>query len=218
MDVISIEAKPRDTGKKASRAARREGMVPCVLYGKESDNVHFVMEDLALHRLVFTDELHRLSVKLEGKDYDCILKSVDMHPVSNLPIHADFQALVAGQTIELAVPISFVGTAVGQTNGGDVQNIIHELTVACLPINIPDSLSVDITHLDIGDSIHVSDLEFENIEIVTPPQQTVVSVTAKRVEVEEPTEGELLEGEEGVAVEGEGGEAAAEGEAGDSSE
>lgn len=204
MDVITIAAKPRELGKKASRTTRNEGRVPCVLYGRSMDSVHFSMDGLALHRLVFTDELHRLQVDLDGKSYDCILKSVDLDPVRNEPIHADFQALVAGEAIELSVPISYVGDPIGHKNGGDVQHILHELTVSCLPANIPDSLEINIEALDIGDSLHVSDLAFENIEIVTPEQQTVVSVTAKRVE-EEPAEGDLLgEGIAGEAAEGEG--------------
>lgn len=203
MDVITIAAKPRELGKKASRITRKEGRVPCVLYGHSIDSVHFSMDGLELHRLVFTDELHRLQVDLDGQSYDCILKSVDLDPVRNEPIHADFQALVAGEAIELSVPISYVGEPIGHKNGGDVQHIIHELTVSCLPANIPDSLEINIEGLDIGDSLHVSDLSFENIEIVTPAQQTVVSVTAKRVEAE-PTEDDLLgEGLEGAA-EGEG--------------
>ena len=197
MDVITLNALPRTLGKKGARATRREGQVPCVLYGHSADNVHFSVDDLSLHRLVFTDELHRLIVNLEGKAYDCILKQVAMHPVRDEPIHADFQLLVAGEAIELEVPISFVGTPKGQTDGGDIQHLVHELMVSCIPANIPDSLEINIAHLEIGDSIHVSDLSFENIEIVTPPQQTVVSITAKRVEVEEtPDELDEVLGEE----------------------
>ena len=215
MDVITIAAKPRELGKKASRITRNEGRVPCVLYGRSIDSVHFSMDGLELHKLVFTDELHRLQVDLEGESYDCILKSVDLDPVRNEPVHADFQALVAGEAIELNVPISYVGEPIGHKNGGDVQYIIHELTVSCLPVNIPDSLEVNIEALDIGDSLHVSDLSFDNVEIMTPERQTVVSVTAKRVE-EEPEEEDLLgEGIEGEAEEGAEGEGAEESDGSD---
>lgn len=205
MDVTTIDVEPRAAGKKAARQIRRNGRVPCVLYGRGEQTVHFSIDGHSLHRLVFTDELHTLKLNLEGQSFDCILKDFDMHPVKGEPVHADFQMLVEGQEIELDVPIQFVGTAKGQKEGGDVQYIVHELTVLCLPRDIPDNLVVDVTHLDIGDTIHVSELSFENLTMVTPGRQTVVAVTAKKAEeVEEPVdelEG-LLEGEEGEAVEG----------------
>ena len=201
MDVIKIEARPRAAGKKYAREIRREGRVPCVLYGREVESIHFSMDGLALHRLVFTDELHRLQVNLEGKSFDCILKSFDMDPVHDEPVHADFQLLMENEAIELNVPVQFIGTPKGQKDGGDVHYLVHELTVSCLPKYIPDSLEVDISHLGIGDIIHVSDLSFENLVMITPPQQTVVAVTAKKaeeVEVVAPIEGEPVEGEDGV--------------------
>lgn len=206
MDVVKLEAQPRSAGKKVAREVRRAGRVPCVLYGRGAETIAFSLDDLAMHRLVFTDELHRLQVNLGGESFDCILKSFDMDPVHDVPMHADFQILMENEVIELAVPIQFVGTAKGQREGGDVHFVIHELMVSCLPRHIPDSLEVDISDLGIGDIIHVSDLSFENLEMITPPQQSVVSVTAKKAE--EPEEvateaGEEVEGQvEGEAESG----------------
>lgn len=204
MDIIKIKASSRATGKTASKAVRNSKSVPCVLYGHDSETVHFQVPDLTLRKLVYTSEVHRLSVDVDGELYDCILKDVDFHPIKDSPIHADFQLLKAGEKIELSVPIKFVGKSKGQTDGGDLQLLQHEIIVSVLPENIPDSLEVNITELEIGDTLHMSDLAFPDVEIVSPPQQSVVAVTAKKI-AEEP-EAEVVEGEEGEAVEGEAGE------------
>jgi large subunit ribosomal protein L25 len=196
MNIITLKAAPRELGKKGARDARRRGAVPCVLYGHEEENVHFEVEDLALRKLVFTHELHRLKLELGKDSYDCILKSVDFDPVRDVPTHADFQILKAGEKIEVDVPIKYVGKAKGQTAGGEIQYLLHDLRVACFPKDIPEHVEIDITPLEIGDTLHISDLYFENLDLLSMPQQSVVAVSAKRVEeVVEPT---VVEGVEGV--------------------
>lgn len=172
------------------------------MYGSAAETIHFQVADLTLRKLVYTTQVHRLAVQIDGKSYDCILKDVAFHPVKDSPIHADFQLLKEGEKIELTIPIKFVGKAKGQTDGGDLQLLQHEVLVNVLPKDIPDHLEVDITNLEIGDTLHMSDLSFGDIEIMSPDQQAVVAVTAPKVE-EEPVEGEL-EGIAGAEAEGEG--------------
>jgi large subunit ribosomal protein L25 len=209
MDVITIEARPREAGKKAARSARREGWVPCVLYGHHVEPVAFQVPELTLKPLIYTAETHRVSLKVDGSQWDCILKDLDFDPVTDKPIHADFQALQAGEKITLTVPVHFTGTAVGQIQqGGDVNFVVHELQIRCLPQDIPASIDVDITNLSIGDSIHIRDISVANVEFIDTEDKTLVTVLAPRVEAAEPVE-EAISGEEGATAAEEGGAAEA---------
>ncbi len=196
MDAITIEAAPRQTGKRAARTARREGYVPCVLYGQHMDNIYFQVPELTIHRLVYTSEAHVLNLQVDGQTWSCILKDVDFHPVTDRPIHADFQALTAGEKITLMIPVQFHGVPKGQTDGGDTQYLVHELEVNCLPSKIPSHIDVDVTHLKIGESIHVGDLSIEGVEFTDAPERTLVTVVASRAAVSaEEAEGDLAPAE-----------------------
>jgi large subunit ribosomal protein L25 len=210
MDNITLKGEPRETGTSRARATRREGMVPCVLYGQHDEPVAFKVHELALHPLIYTDETHVVSVEVEGKAFECVMKEVEFHPVTDRPIHADFQVLTAGESVTLTVPVQYHGTPVGQTEGGDTQVIVHELTVRCLPKDIPSHIDVEIGALNIGDSIHVGDIDAGNVEVLTSTSQTMVTVVPPRIaaaEVEE--EGALLDVEEGEAEEAEADESEA---------
>ena len=202
MEFTTLDATSRTSGKRASKDARLQGQVPCVLYGHHVDPLVFQLNAKHLEKLIRSHETPLVKIGLEGKSWDCILKDIDFHPVNDNAIHADFQVLKAGEEITLSVPIRFEGTPVGQVEGGNTQHVLTEVEITCLPVNIPSHLTVDITQLDIGDSIHIGDLSFENIEFVAGPTQTVVMVHAPRViavdeEGEEGVEGEEVEGEEG---------------------
>ena len=208
MDAITLEAKPRDVGKKSARRIRRAGNVPCVLYGHRTEPIAFELPELSVKALIYTTETHVVNIKVDGKQWNCIMKSADLHPVTDRPIHADFQVLEKGEKITLMVPIQFHGTPVGQRDGGDTQIVVHEIEVRCLPQDIPSHIDVDISELAIGDSIHIEDLDTEGMELLGRAEQTIVTVLQPRVaeaEVttaapavaeEEGAEGEEAEGEE----------------------
>lgn len=219
MEAITLEAQDRDVGKKATRAVRRAGNVPCVLYGHHTDSVSFQIPEASLKQLIYTTETHVVNVKLDGKEYSCILKDADLHPVTDRPIHADFLVLEAGEMVTLVVPVRYHGTPLGQKEGGNTQVILHEIEVRCLPQDIPAHIEVDIAGLNIGDAIHIEDLEVEGAEIIGRPEQTVVTVVAPRALEEVEEEEEELEvelDEEGRPIlpedveEGEAGEEAGE--------
>lgn len=202
MDVVTLEAEARSTGKSATANVRREGKVPCVLYGHGIEPVHFQVPVLSLRPLIYTQETHRVSVRVGKKSWDCVLKSVDFHPTADLPIHADFQVLIAGEKVTLTVPIHFVGMPIGQEAGGVTELIMTEIEVNCLPRNIPSNIEIDITHMQVGDAIHVGDLKFEQLDFLAPTDQTIVSVHGRGAHLDEAAEG---------AAEGETGEEAGEG-------
>jgi large subunit ribosomal protein L25 len=200
MSDITLEAESREAGKKASRRLRRQGLVPCVLYGHRTEPVSFQLPESALKPLIYTAETHVVTVKVNGKQWDCIMKSADLHPVTDRPIHADFQVLEKGEKITLMVPIQFHGTPIGQRDGGDTQVVIHELEVRCLPQDIPSHVDIDIAELTIGAAIHIQDLNVEGVELLGRPEQTVVTVVPPRVaEVEAPAVVELAPEAEAVA-------------------
>lgn len=196
MQTVTIEAQPRQTGRAATRAIRRAGEVPCVLYGHSTEPVHFRAPILALRPLIYTNQTHRVSLQIEGATHDCILKAVDFHPVRDVPIHADFQALMAGETIDVMVPIQVLGTPLGVQEGGSLIQMLTDLEVRCLPANIPGSVEIDVSALAIGDALHVSDLEVEDVEILADPTTPVVAVAAPRAEEEPEVEEEELLAEE----------------------
>jgi len=221
MDTPAIEAQPRETGSKAAREIRNNNRVPCILYGRTVESTPLQIPIAALDKLIYRRTAPVAEVQLDGNTWQCILKDYDLHPLTDRPLHADFQALEEGDEVTLTVPINYTGIPVGQQNGGDTQQIARELTISVLPENIPSQIEVDITDLAIGDSVHVYDLETD-YEIKTSRDQTLVTVVAPQIEVtpeteeeeeeEELTEEEIAEegeavdttAEEGEEVEGEG--------------
>jgi large subunit ribosomal protein L25 len=222
MDTIPLEAASRETGKKATKAVRNNNNVPCILYGPDTDPVPFQVSINDLNRLIYQRTTPILSIEVDGESWNCIMKEYDLHPVTDRPIHADFQVLTEGRPITLTVPIRYDGIPQGQKEGGDTQYNFREVRVRCLPGDIPDEIRVNVEDLEVGDSLHFYDLEVEGVEFQVRPEQTIVTVVAPRLEVlpedeeeeevaeGELEEGELPEGEEGEAVEGEEGEAEGE--------
>ena len=211
MELIKIEAKPRESGKRAAKDARQADEVPCVIYGSETETQVFQIPELILRPLIYTNEFRRVEIKLGKKKFECILKNVDFDPVSDRPIHADFQTLITGQLLTLNVPVHFEGNSLGVLDGGTPQEFLHEVSIRCLPKDIPDHIAVDITALDIGDSILIRDLDIEGVVFNVPDDQAVISIIQPR-EIIEPVvelEDELEEGAEGVE---EGAEITSEGE------
>lgn len=205
MQTITLNVQPRAVGQKNAKAVRREGSVPCVLYGSHIAPVHFSAPALDLRPLIHTSETYLVSVTVDGASHDCIVKTVDFHPVTDAPIHLDFQALTEGEAITITVPIHLEGMAPGVKDGGNLSQPVSELEIRCLPKDIPGHISIDISELQIGDSIHVSDISIgDKIEMVTDPARTLVNVAAPRVEVETGVE----EGISTLSADDEGGDAA----------
>ena len=214
MQSITLDVRPRETGKKAVKAVRREGLVPCVLYGSHTDPVHFAVETLQLRPLIHTAETYRVGFSMDGADHEAIVKETVFHPITEAPIHVDFLALTQGEALTMTIPIRLEGTPRGVKAGGILSQPLNDLEIRALPKDIPGHVSIDISTLDVGESLHVEELSLGgNIEILTDPNRTLATVTAPRalveedeveaVEVLEGEEGEpLAEGEEGAPAEG----------------
>jgi len=187
MEKVELEASERKSGKKSFRKTeRKNGRIPGVFYARNIKPVSIDVAENAIKPLVFTGETHLIGLKVNNEIFDCIIKDVQFDPVTDRIVHFDLLGLTSGEKFTLEVPLIAKGSAVGVKDGGVLQQHLHKLEIECLPANIPQHLEIDVTNLKIGDSIHVSDFQFENIEILNQPTTVVVSVNHPKVE-KEPT-------------------------------
>ncbi len=200
MEKVIVEAQKRDTINKASRSAlRKEGKVPAIFYSKHHEPLSLQISERTIHPLVFTSKTSLITLNIDGsQELDCIIKDVQFDPTTEKIVHLDLLGLKKGEKIQLELPIQLIGTPIGIKEGGILQHVLHRIEVECLPIDIPQHLEIDITHLTLGKSVHVSDLKYDNLTILSDPEAMIASVVHPKVEkevvVEEPVEGE--EGEE----------------------
>ncbi len=185
------------TGKGAARSLRRQGMLPGVIYGRGRDSEAIVLEAAALQRLLTKVSASSTLVEVrvdDGEPVTALIRELQRNPIRPADIlHVDLYEVHAGEEIELAVPIHLVGIPEGVRNaGGVLDHTLRELDIKVLPSNIPDSVELDVTALEIGDALYVRDIELQNAEILNDLEVAVCSVVAPRA-IEEPTpvEGEL---------------------------
>lgn len=180
MKTFDLSGQSRDTtGKKAAKAFRAEGKVPCVLYGK-GDNVHFVAEDKSFQKLVYTPNTYIVNLDIEGKKETAIVKDIQFHPVSDEILHVDFARVDAKNPIVVEVPVRTEGLAKGVKAGGKLHLATRKLRVKALMEDLPDVLTVDVEKLSLGKSILVEDLSFDNVELVNSPKAVVAQVKLTR--------------------------------------
>lgn len=194
-EVVLSAEKRSDTGKSVARRLRREGRIPGVMYGAENDPIAVSIERIELGRLL-RKKHSIINVKVDGNDQRAVIKDIQYHPVSSDVTHVDFMRVVAGTEITVTVPLHFVGTAVGTKTGGVLSTLMHELPISVLPRYMPDSIEVDISALEIGDSIRLKDLALENMTVLISEEELVVQVTMPRKEEEVEEVEEVEEGEE----------------------
>ncbi len=215
--VLEVEVRER-TGRGGARASRRAGLVPAVIYGGGEDAVAISLKQnqvlSALNSGGLIGSMVRISHK--GEQQSAITKDVQFHPVKDMPQHIDFYRVKSDTIITVEVSINIVGDeeCPGLTKGGNINIVRHAVEVNCPAGAIPDALDVDISELEIGDSLHESEIKFpENVKpAITDRDPTVVTIAAARVEVEpEAVEEDGVEGEEAEAAEGEEGETEDEG-------
>jgi large subunit ribosomal protein L25 len=189
MKQVALAAQKRENvGKEISKKLRKQGKIPAIIYGPGIDSlpiaVNFNEFEKVYNRYKGETVLYLLEVSNgETQKYQCILKEFQRDPVTDRFIHLDFYAVSAENVLEIEVPIEFVGRPVGLTKGGILEVFLHELTVECLPTAIPDKIVVDISHLDLGDSLHVRDIKVpEGVKIKDRPEETVCTVVAEEEE------------------------------------
>ncbi len=160
-DLLTLSAEPRErAGKGASRALRREGRVPAVIYGDNQEPVTIHVEERALVKLLMTGHFMNSVIEVEvgGKKQRTLPKDVTFHPVKDRPLHVDFMRLNKNSTVEVAVPVLFINedASPGLKRGGVLNVVRHEIDLICESDKIPDDIQIDVGGYDVGDSIHIS--------------------------------------------------------------
>jgi large subunit ribosomal protein L25 len=209
--VLNVEVRER-TGTGGARDTRRAGLVPGVLYGGDKDPVAIAVKANEFRKALYTGKLlgHLVTLKHGKETQSVIAKAVDMHPVTDEPTHFDLYRVAADQTIKIGVTVHFAhqDESPGLKRGGTLNVVLHEVLVSCHANQIPDEIVVDLTGMEIGDSIRVADLKLpKGVEAAVDADATVATVASASVMADADEAADAATAEEAVA------EAAAEAEA-----
>ncbi|QCX01381.1 50S ribosomal protein L25/general stress protein Ctc [Aggregatimonas sangjinii] len=209
MKSITIKGSERESvGKKATKALRNAGLVPCVVYGGEKP-LHFSAPELAFRDLVYTPAAHTVKVDLGEGKLKAIMQDIQFHPVTDRILHIDFYQLFDDKEVTMNIPVRLQGNSPGVRNGGRLLFRKRKLAIKALPDKLPDFFDVDISKLRIGDNISVATLLNDDFTILHPDTTVVVQVKTARAAVEVEEDEEDVEGEEGAEGAAEGAEGAA---------
>ena len=213
-EKYKLEGEERELGRKSSESLRTEMRIPAVLYGpKVKENVHFSISEPELEKILSVSTTKLQTLTINGKEYTTLLKNVEFDPVTDRALHADFYALDDNTPVKIKVPIRLTGTAIGvRDGGGRVFQPLRIVRIKVMPDRIPAQFELDITDLDIGDSIQVSELDMDGIDPLDDIRRTIVTIappkseelfTSSTITEEDELEEELAEGEEAELEEGE---------------
>ena len=187
MKEIEVKGQKRtDLGKKAAKAMRKEGLIPCNLYG-EAKNADGAPEALSiacpmseLRKIVYTPHIYVIKLVIDGEERTAILKELQFHPVTDALLHVDFYEVNDQKPITVGIPVKLNGLAQGVRDGGRMNLSIRKIDVTAKYQSIPEHLDIDVTAMTIGKSIKVGDLHFEGLEMATSKNVVVCSIMATR--------------------------------------
>ena len=187
MKEIAINGQKRETtGKKATKLMRKEGLVPCNLYGEEKDEkglpkaLAFAVPFTELRKVVYTPHVYIVNINLDGKERKAIIKELQFHPTTDAVLHIDFFEVNEKKDITVGIPVKLNGLAQGVRDGGKLNLSIRKIDVTASYKNIPEILEIDVTSLGLGKAIKVGELKFEGLTLTTPAQVVVCSVKETR--------------------------------------
>lgn len=180
MKVSKLSGSVRaNVGKKDAKAVRNAGRVPCVLYG-QGTQTHFSASAIDIEKLVFTPEVYQVELDIDGVKSKAIIKDLQQDPIKDTVRHIDFLQLDDKKPVKVGLPVRLTGASRGVLAGGKLLQVFRRLTVVALPGDLPDSVSIDITKLRIGQSIRVSQIEADGLKFLEPANAVVVSVKMAR--------------------------------------
>ncbi|MFN2430051.1 MAG: 50S ribosomal protein L25/general stress protein Ctc [Cryomorphaceae bacterium] len=195
MKTVSLSGSSRkNVGKKDASALRSSGQVPCVIYGGK-EQAHFSVDLVELGKYVYTPDVFRFELEIDGKKTEAILKDMQFHPVTDEIIHADFLEIIEGKPVKMKLPVRVIGNAIGVKNGGVLATNFRRVDVLGLAKDFPDSVVVDISHLRIGMAVRVNEIQYPGVTLLHNDNSIVVAVKNARGAIEDELEDE--EGEEG---------------------
>ena len=180
MKTIEIKAAKRDVfGKKASKSSRREGLIPCAIYGG-GETVHFTIDAKDVKPLIYSPNSYIVNFDIDGRKETGVMREVQFHPVREQILHIDFYRVQPGKAVAIDIPVRLTGNSEGVKAGGKLVLSKRKLRVSGLVENLPDELVIDITNLGVGKSIFVGDLKFDNLTLLTPATTAVCAVRVTR--------------------------------------
>jgi large subunit ribosomal protein L25 len=204
---IDLTASAFEKEKKGDvKRLRREGKIPAVLYGHKEKTKTIYVEQKKFKEILdaLKKETVIVNLKIGSKNYPCVIKSLQQNPLNEELLHVDFQHIHKKERVRATVPIHVVGAAPGVEKGGILDMHLHEVVVRCLPDALPSHIDVDVTNLELGETIHLKELKTSNLDFELSLDTTVVSVLVPRAleaEVKPVVEEEVVAAEEGVAEE-----------------
>ena len=178
--------KRNDLGKKASKLARKEGLIPCNIYGEKKDEngnpvaLAFVCPMSELRKVVYTPHIYVVNLNIDGEEHKAVMKELQFHPVTDALLHVDFYEVNEEKPITIGIPVKLNGLAQGVRDGGRINLSIRKINVTAPYRVIPEHLDIDVTNLQLGKSIKVGELSFEGLTLSTPAEVVVCSVKATR--------------------------------------
>ena len=188
MKEFSVSGQKRaTTGKKAAKELRKEGLVPCNLYGeKKGENglpeaLAFAIPAAQLRKVVYTPHVYVVNLTIDGEAHKAVMKELQFHPTTDALLHIDFYEVNETKPITIGIPVKLTGHAQGVRDGGRLSQAVRQLNVTAPYKQIPETLEIDVTDLKLGKAIKVAELNFNGLEIATPAQVVVCSVKATRV-------------------------------------
>ena len=181
MKEISVKGQQRtDTGKKATKLLRKEGLIPCNLYGEAETALSFSTSMSEIRKAIYTPDVYVVNLNIDGKEHKAIIKELQFHPTTDALLHADFYEINEKKAITIGIPVKLNGLAQGVRDGGKINLSIRKINVTAPYKQIPEILNIDVTNLQLGKAIKVGELSFEGLEIATSPDVVVCSVKATR--------------------------------------
>jgi large subunit ribosomal protein L25 len=196
-EVTKLEGIKRELGRKSASDLRASRRVPAVLYGPNvTDNIHFSIDEIALEKILSVPTTKLQDITIDGQNYRTLLKNVEFDPITDKPLHADFYVLSDSHPVSLRVPIRLIGTPRGVLEGGGrMFQPLKIMRIKVLPAKIPADFSLDVSHLQIGDTMRVSDVEMDGIIPLDATTRTIVVIKPPKGALVEDTP-ELEEGDE----------------------
>ena len=187
MKEINVSGKVRtDLGKKASKMLRKEGLIPCNIYGEKKDEngapvaMSFVCPMSELRKVVYTPHVYVVNLNIDGVEHKAVMRELQFHPVTDALLHVDFYEITEEKPVVVGIPVKLNGLAQGVRDGGRINLSIRKINVKAPYKAIPETLEIDVTELQLGKSIKVGQLHFEGLELATPAEVIVCSVKATR--------------------------------------
>jgi len=184
MKTISLKGISREiTKKSALKALRKSGMVPCVLYGQNAENIHFSVDHKALLTILNTPNSYIVNLDIDGKSCQAVYHMAQFHPLTDEPIHMDFLAVSNDKPVVISVPVVITGNSEGVRQGGKLMLTTRKIRISAMIDDLPDNIVVDISHLTIGKSVVAGDIDLDKVQILTPKSTIVCSVKMTRAAI-----------------------------------